>query len=115
MNPINDKEIGILLLFLAVTIEAFGQIFLKLAATKKTSHLGEPKHLSMGIACFVVEAIIWTMVLRSLAVSVAYPMGSLSFVAVIALSSLWLKEKVSAKRWIGVGLILGGNAMVGLN
>ena len=46
--------------------------------------------------------------------SVAYPMSSLSFVAVTFLSWLLLREQVSKERWIGVFLIICGTALVGI-
>jgi uncharacterized membrane protein len=47
-----------------------------------------------------------------LAVSIAFPLGSLSFVAVTFLSQCLLRERVDRTRWVGVVLILLGASLV---
>lgn len=109
----DTKLLGIACVLCAVVVEAFGQTFLKKAAEHESGFFNG--YTCAGISCFAVEAVIWTLALKSLDVSVAYPMGSLAFVCVLMLSRFWLKETVSLKRWAGVVLILCGTAMVGLN
>jgi multidrug transporter EmrE-like cation transporter len=105
--------LGMVLLLVAVTIEACGQVLFKLAAHS----LGQAKasKTALAVFCLAIEAVIWTAVLKCLDLSVAYPMGSLCFVAVLIASRLLLKEKISLQRLVGVALILGGNVMVGLS
>ena len=55
------------------------------------------------------------MALRFLDVSIAFPASSLGVIFVSLLSRFWMREQVGFKRWIGVGLILGGVVMIGLN
>ena len=111
----STKILGIVLLLLAVNIEAMAQLSLKQAATGGTTRISHHAWLTLGISCFVIEAIVWTLVLSMLDVSVAYPMGSLSFVAIAILSVLFLKEKITPERWLGVVCIIGGTVLVGLN
>jgi undecaprenyl phosphate-alpha-L-ara4N flippase subunit ArnE len=54
----------------------------------------------------------WIIALRHLDISIAYPLMSLGYVAVTALAMVLLGEKVSKLRWIAVGLITCGAAMV---
>ena len=61
---------------------------------------------------FVAETLMYTGALTFLDVSTAYPIGSLSFVAVTVLSHFILGERVTRHRWIGVGLILLGASLV---
>lgn len=110
----STKVLGIILLFLAVNIEAVAQLSLKQAAIGGTTRISHRLWLGFGISCFVIEAIVWTLVLSMLDVSVAYPMGSLSFVAIAVLSSWFLREKITPERWLGVVFIIGGTALVGL-
>lgn len=109
----NTHLLGIILLVVAITIEACGQVLFKLAANSCGKAKISKTVLAAG--CLAVEAIVWTGVLKCLDLSVAYPMGSLCFVAVLIASRLFLKEKVSLHRLLGVALILGGNVMVGLS
>ncbi len=101
--------IGILLVVLCTVIEGVAQVFLKKSALAgRTMRLW----LVLGICLFVIEALIYTGALRLLDVSTAYPIGSLSFVAVTVLSQWLLQERVTAERWIGVGLIIAGASLV---
>ncbi len=106
----NVKLFGLMLVLLAVTFESVGQLFLKKGAITN----GINRWVAIGIAFLVVEVFFWTSVLHNIDLSMAYPMGSLSFVGVTLLSSFILKEKVSLKRWLGVGLIVGGTTLVGV-
>jgi undecaprenyl phosphate-alpha-L-ara4N flippase subunit ArnE len=100
---------GILLVVLCTVIEGFAQVFLK-----KSANPGGTLRLwlALGTGLFVVEALIYTGALRLLDVSTAYPIGSLSFVAVTVLSHWLLKERITAERWVGVGLIIAGATLV---
>jgi multidrug transporter EmrE-like cation transporter len=107
--------IGLSWVLLAVLLEACGQTSLKNGANQGTNRIGKKSWIVIGISCFMCEAIAWTMVLRLLDVSIAYPLGSLSFVGIVLLSRLFLKERLSRQRWAGVILILCGTGLVGLH
>jgi drug/metabolite transporter (DMT)-like permease len=65
-----------------------------------------------GLACFLVEAVVFTLALTKLPLSIAFPAGSMAFVFVALLSLLLLKEKVGKRRWFGIAMILCGVALV---
>jgi len=100
---------GILLVLVATAIEGFAQVFLKKAAQVQ---VGKGAWRVLGFACFGLETLLYTWSLRYLAVSIAFPLGSLSFVAVTFLSQCLLRERVDRLRWIGVVLILLGASLV---
>ncbi len=113
---------GLVWVWLAMLVEAAGQIFFKRGAD--TSHQGtHPTALLRnawrngwivaGIGCFGSEAILWTLALRKLPVSVAFPAGSVCFVFVALLSRMVLRERVGLERWIGITCILLGVALIG--
>lgn len=102
-------HLGIGLALLATVVEGFAQVFLKKAALVPA---GKGAWRVLGFACFGVETLIYTWSLRYLAVSIAFPLGSLSFVAVTFLSQCLLRERVDRLRWIGSLLILAGAALV---
>ncbi len=69
--------------------------------------------VQIGIASFLLEAVFWTWTLYLVPVDIAFPIGSVCFVGV-ALGAAWLLgESISLQRWIGIGLILLGVAMLG--
>ncbi len=117
----HTRAAGVGYILVAISLEALGQISFKRVANasgrgdspqSKAWRLG---WVSFGVGCYVIEALFWTLALARLDISAAYPLGSLSFVAIALLSRLWLKEAVGARRWIGIALIVAGTAVVGGN
>jgi drug/metabolite transporter (DMT)-like permease len=112
---------GLLLVTIAVLLEACGQLSFKKSASR--NHHGthpwgvikaslQNHWMVTGTACFLIEAAFWTLALTRLPLSIALPFGSISFVFVAILSALLLKEHVGRQRWIGIALILCGVALV---
>jgi multidrug transporter EmrE-like cation transporter len=100
---------GITLVIASSTIEGFAQVCLKQSATVVAE---KRRWLWLGIALFILEAFLYSGALRSLDISTAYPMGGLSFVSVTLFSSWLLNETIGRKRWLGLGLIVCGAALV---
>lgn len=71
------------------------------------------KILLLGALSMVCEAIVWFAFLSITPLNVAGPMGSANNVFILLASSWLLKEHVSRKRWLGVGLIITGMLFVG--
>jgi len=118
------RLLGITCVLIAVLFEAVGQLAFKCGADSAASEGGgvsqvwrlwRHRAVLIGIAAFVVEAVLWTMALRLLDVSVAYPAGSLCFIFVALLAHFYLHEHVGRQRWMGVGLILGGVMLIGMS
>lgn len=118
------RLLGLTFVTMAVLFEAVGQLAFKQGAESARGDGGmsalfrglwRNRSVAVGIVCFAIEAVLWTMALRLLDVSVAFPSSSLCFVFVALLSRLWLQEQVGLERWIGVGLILGGVVVIGLS
>ena len=104
-----QTHLGIGLVILATAIEGLAQVFLKKAAL---AHTGKLAWRVLGFAFFGVETVVYTLSLRFLAVSIAFPLGSLSFAAVTLLSQFMLRERVDRTRWIGILFILAGASLV---
>ena len=65
-----------------------------------------------GLLCYVISVVVWVVALSRVDVSIAYPMLSVGYV-VNALLAMWLfGETVSVQRWLGIGVILVGVALV---
>ena len=101
--------VGIALVILSSAIEGFAQVCLKRSAVLST---GKLQWLGLGIVLFIFEALFYTGALQSLDISTAYPLGALSIVSVTLLSRWLLNESIDRKRWIGMGLIVCGAALV---
>lgn len=101
--------LGVLLVVACAAIEGCAQVCLKKAALATA---GKRAWTLAGVAIFGLEAALYTVALHLLDVSVAYPLGALSFVSVILFSRWLLREQIDRGRWAGVGLILVGCALV---
>ena len=71
------------------------------------------KILILGALSMVCEAVVWFGFLSITPLNVAGPMASANNVFILLASSWLLKERVSPKRWLGVGLIVTGMLFVG--
>jgi len=106
-----DAFIGIGLVVLASIIEGVSQTFLKKSALVTAR---KQRWVVLGVALFIVQAMIYTGALRFVEVSTAFPIGSIGFVVVALLSQRFLAEPVTATRWTGVVLITLGVALLAL-
>lgn len=105
-------------------IEAVGHLAFKRAVDDASSAgplagfqaiLRSPRWIGFGALCFVAEGLLFSVSLRLLDVSIAFPAGALTFVGVALFSRLWLHEVVGLRRWLGILLILTGIVLVGAN
>ena len=101
--------VGIVLVVASSTVEGFAQACLKRSAEPSGR---KPRWLWLGIAMFVLDALLYSGALQSLDVSTAYPLGGLSFVSVALFSRWLLRETIDSKRWLGLALIVCGAALV---
>ncbi len=120
---------GIIILVAAMAVESVAQLFLKIGAAGGSAIL-RPAYrrfmerllpgsavkawIFLGLLAYGLEILLYTLALRFLDVSVAFPLGSLCFVGVALLSKVLLGESVSRTRWLGIGLILAGTVFVTL-
>jgi len=65
-----------------------------------------------GLAIFVVSAAFWLVVLSKASLSFAYPFVSLTYVLILVFDRFVLDQPVSAMRWGGVLLIIGGILLI---
>jgi drug/metabolite transporter (DMT)-like permease len=108
-EAVSAPMFGVMLVAVCAVFEGFAQV-----CYKKAAHALSRKTLWVvgGTVLFAIEAGFYTLALRFLDLSIAYPLGALSFVAVALLSHGLLHERISPSRWIGVVLILVGVTMV---
>lgn len=118
------RFLGMILVVAASAIEAVGQVAFKRAASAAAGGGAltglralnrAPGWIGFGLACFIAEGLLFTVALRLLDVSIAFPAGSLTFVGVVILSRVWLRETVGVRRWVGVALIVAGTALLGVS
>ncbi len=102
--------LGLVLVVTCSLIEGFAQVAFKLSRTHEAQRLA---WTVAGFLAYGVEVSLYTLALRQIDVTVAFAMGSLSFVVTAGLSALILKERISGVRGVGLLLILSGVALMG--
>ncbi|MBV8619755.1 MAG: EamA family transporter [Curvibacter sp.] len=65
-----------------------------------------------GLFCYALSVVIWVIALSRVDVSIAYPMLSIGYVVNALLAMALLGEVISLQRWIGMGVILAGVALI---
>ena len=110
-------------LFASIALSVLGQFLMK----SGMNQVGPIDHLAIGafvrvlsnmrvLAGFLsygASSVVYLAAISKLDLSVAYPMLGLGYVLVVIISWLFLREPVSALRWLGVALIIGGVWLVG--
>lgn len=119
-----ETMLGICLVILCTVIEGFAQLFLKKSSSvalsagcsvsgrQSCTPLSKRAWVILGVLLLFLEALLYTGALQFLDISTAYPIGSLSFVAVTILSRIVLGEDIAPMRWFGVFLIIVGACLV---
>ncbi len=112
------------LIFASLAFTSAGQLLQKLAADKAET-LSIRQHFLQrlfsqyetwwAIICLGIGTLLWLAVLYTMEVSKAFPFLSLGFVVIMLISRLFLHETVSGQRWLGVGFITLGIALVSLS
>lgn len=67
-----------------------------------------------GILVHGIEFAVWIEILGLLPLTVAFPLESVSYVVVLMATRVFLREVIPTRRWIGVGLICAGIAVLGV-
>jgi multidrug transporter EmrE-like cation transporter len=115
-----------ILILTGVGLNAAAQLLLKLA-TRPLGHFtvfnADTLNLSVitlfksvpfwtGMVCYGASLCVWVAALAKAPVSTAYPMLSLGYVVVAAVSVAWLGETLTASKMLGIALICTGVVLV---
>lgn len=100
------------MLLATVSCTVCGQLLMKrgvngLAVLNLRGILGQPVIVIGGI-CYITGFAVWLQVLKILPLSIAYPFSSISYVAIIFLSALFLGEDLNAYKITGMLFICAG-------
>jgi multidrug transporter EmrE-like cation transporter len=117
------------LILTGVGLNAAAQLLLKVA-TKPLSHfsvfnadilsssitvLFRSVPFWAGMICYAASLCVWVAALAKAPVSTAYPMLSLGYVVVAAVSVAWLGESLTPAKMLGIALICAGVVLVSRN
>ena len=114
------------LILTGVGLNAAAQLLLKVA-TRPLAHFSEFNADTLsgavmilfksasfwaGMVCYATSVCVWLAALSKAPVSTAYPMLSLGYVVVAAVSVLWLGESMGPAKVLGIALICAGVILV---
>jgi drug/metabolite transporter (DMT)-like permease len=107
---------SIVLVSIASFIGSFGALFLKAGAAKL--HLGKRylvlnPRLLLGVALFCASSLAYVVGVRRGELSVLYPLVSLSYIWTMLWSVLFLKERMTRNKVLGLALIVIGIIFIG--
>jgi len=113
----------LLLLLISIGLGAIGQLLFKGAARQLPpfAELGLTRLvLTMfttplilgGFCCFFVSSVLWIVALRTINLSLAYPMVALSYIIIFVGSYYLFGEPLSFRHWLGALLIVGGIVLI---
>jgi multidrug transporter EmrE-like cation transporter len=75
------------------------------------SFLTNPWYLA-GLACLVLQALFWQLVLRGVRLFVAYLAASINYVLILLASRIFFQEALTLPRVVGTSLIATGVVLV---
>jgi drug/metabolite transporter (DMT)-like permease len=111
----------LLLLLGSVTCDVTGQVCFKLgighepAGTTTRSLFYKVLHspwVALGVGVYALEFVLWFAALSRTQLSIAFPFTALGYVGVVLASRYILNERVSLRRWVGIGTIVVGVLLV---
>jgi multidrug transporter EmrE-like cation transporter len=114
------------LILVGVGLNAAAQLLLKVATRPLAQYsdfgvetlrasvlsLGTSGAFWIGMVCYGTSLCVWLAALSKAPVSTAYPMLSLGYVVVAAVSVLWLGETLAPAKILGIALICAGVVLV---
>ncbi|WP_046071132.1 EamA family transporter [Pseudomonas synxantha] len=111
-------RLGTLMLWaLLIATESAGQLFTKVAGDQLgqmdftwqwLADVARNPGILAAIASYLGAFFVWMLILRRSSLSLAFPLSSLVFVAVLLGSWLGLGEHISLLHWVGVVVIVAG-------
>ena len=100
------------LLLVVVILISFGQIFLKISASRVGIN-GAPSNwlniwLILGLSTYGVSMLLWLKIIRNIPLSLATPISGLTFVLIPILCAIFLNEKLTFQYFVGAFIIMLG-------
>ena len=113
----------LLILLTSIILGACGQLLFKGAARQLPpfAELGVWRLIALmfttpmilgGFSCFFISSVLWIVALRTINLSIAYPMVALSYIIIFIGSFYLFQEPLSYRHWLGALLIVGGILLI---
>ena len=107
----NSEKMYILLFLFSVLISSVSQIILKKSANVQHESMIK-EYLNVRVisayALFFLSSLLTLFAYRGVPLSMGPVLETTGYIWVTLLGLFWLKERVNAKKWLGLGLIVIG-------
>jgi drug/metabolite transporter (DMT)-like permease len=104
------------LVFGASVVGSFGAVFLKFGAARVNrnpiSFLNS--RLALGVALYLGSSVFYALGIRGGQLSILYPLVSLGYIWTLIWARIFFGESITRQKFLGLGLILAGVALVGM-
>ncbi|MBF7682267.1 EamA family transporter [Acinetobacter sp. B5B] len=105
-----------------IAVDTVGQLAFKALALKGLAYEGKARWLAfakmpmlwLGLACYVVEFVVWLAFLSLVPLSDGVMLGCINIVVIMIAGRLFFKEQLTKERLIGVLFISAGVAVIGI-
>lgn len=111
----------IFITLVAALIAALSQILFKTSMKEKFTSVKSvlriflKKKVFLGLLGYVLSLVIYLFALDKAPLSVIYPTFASSFIFIVLLASIFLKERITTMRLAGIALIFVGIVVVGIS
>mgnify|MGYP004710224153 CR=1 FL=1 len=117
------SHLTLILWLLNILVDGLGQLAFKAAASGSVHYEGLQQWrfmlrrpwLWLGMACYILEFLLWLAFLTLVPLSVGMLLGSISIVTIMPAGRIWFKETLTRWRVVGILLISLGVAILGIN
>jgi len=96
-------------------IGSFGMLFLKLGAERLQGNLlslATNWRLAVGVVFYLLSSVLFTIGVNHGELSVLYPLVSVGSIWTLLWSKLFLGEELTKPKFVAVGMILAGSALL---
>lgn len=112
---INELSI-VLMVMLMTLLGSFGSLFFKLSANEHRGMKGIiNKKILMGGLLYFLSALVNIVLLKYLPLSIVLPATSLTYVWTVIVARVYLAEKITLMRVIGLVMIISGVIGIGIS
>ena len=103
---------ALMLVVASTIVSSFGLLSFKMASSSAMKKLFLSKHFMLGAVLFLAGGTLIILALQREELSTVFPVTSLTYLWVTALSARFLKEKINRWKLVSVVLIVGGILLV---
>jgi len=105
----------LILAIVSTLLGAWGALFLKRSNPEpRLIKLLTNTSLGLGLGLYGVSTIVFIFALKFGELTIVYPLTSLTYVWITIISKKFLNERISVQRWLGIGLIITGIALMNI-